>query len=182
MKRTNSKYAVLLLLAIMFAAPGIAAYVFYQHPSWLGDSRINKGTLLTPPVSLNFFDNQNKWRIVLWIPERCDKTCINQVDLLSRVRLALGRKLYQVDQWLILGDKASPVAEEVKSLLKERDVHVGILPSSEMTKLAAFDSGTNVFIVNPDKYMILSYKSEGNPDDLYKDMKLLLNTAENKNG
>lgn len=182
MKKQVTKYYILLLLATMFAAPGITAYLFYQHPSWLGSPKVNKGTLLSPAVALNSLDAQSKWRIVFWSPDACGQACLKQLDLLARIRLALGRKLYQVDQWLILGDEASPLTNEVKSALKEQDFHVAQLSSAEIVKLTAISSDAEIFIANPDNYLILSYPAKVNPDDIYKDLKLLLNTTEKKSG
>lgn len=171
-----------MLLAAMFVAPGFAAYLFYQHPTWLGSSKINKGTLLTLPLALNAFEGNSKWRIVFLSSELCKKDCLEQLNLLARVRLALGRKLYQVDEWLILGDKMSSAAKELAPLLKEQDVHVTTLSSDQMLQLTTLSSNDKVFIVNPDNYFILSYPSGGNPEDIYKDLKLLLSTSENKSG
>lgn len=36
------------------------------------------------------------------------------------------------------------------------------------------------FLADPNNYLILSYSPQVNPDDVYKDLKLLLNTTENK--
>lgn len=182
MNKKRSKYSIVILLVIMFAAPGIAAYIFYHHPSWLGASRVNKGTLLTPAVKLNAFDGYNKWRITLWSPETCGQECYKQLELLARVRLALGRKLYQVDQWLILGDKAEPLSPEMAVFLKEHDVHVAKLSAAEMAALPVLPTTEHFYVANPDKYLILSYNFGVNPDDIYKDLKLLLNTAESRNG
>lgn len=182
MKKNLSKYYILLLLATMFAAPGIAAYFFYQHPTWLSASKVNKGTLLSPSVALKSFDGQSKWRIVFWSPDICDKACLKQLDILARVRLALGRKLYLVDQWLLLGDEPAPTNNEIKTMLKEQDLHVAQLTSDQQVKLTAVASDAKIFIVNPDNYLVLSYQSPVNPDDIYKDLKLLLNTTETKSG
>lgn len=182
MKKHISKYYILLLLALMFAAPGVTAYFFYNHPSWLGTSKVNKGILLNPPSVLSALDDKAKWRIVFWSPDVCDKACITQLDVLARVRLALGRKLYHVDQWLILGDKASSLSEATAALLKEQDFHVTQLSSAEMKKMTALSAQSNVYLANPDKYLILSYQSQVNPEDIYKDLKLLLNTSEKKSG
>lgn len=182
MKKQLPKFYVLLLLALLFAAPGIAALFFYQHPDWLGASKVNKGLLLTPPLVVNDFDKQTKWRIVLLSPEGCDKTCMQHVNLLGRVRLALGRKLYQVDEWLLLGDNALPMPEEFESLLKKQDVHVKQLSAAEMAKAASLHTAGTIFIVNPDNFYILGYSTEVNPNDVYNDLKLLLNTTEKKSG
>ena len=182
MKKQATKYYILLLLASMFAAPGIAAYLFYQHPNWLNGSKINKGTLLTPPVALKDFDKHAKWRIVLYSSDQCKQDCLEQLNLLSRVRLALGRKLYLVDQWLIFGDKAPSDAEDIKHVLQEQDVHVARLSSIDTKQFERLSPKASVFLVNPDSYLVLGYQAGANPDDLYKDLKLLLNTTENKSG
>ncbi len=180
MKTLRSKYFIIFLLALMFAAPGITAYIFFQHPSWLGSSTVNKGTLLNPPTVLNSLDDQQKWRLVLWSPNDCDKTCLTQLDMLARIRLALGRKLYNVDQWLVLGKNASSLSEETLALLREQDFHVVQLSDDEMSMMHVLSSQSKVYLANPDKYLILSYQSQVDPDDIYKDLKLLLNTTETK--
>ncbi|MBI2784888.1 MAG: hypothetical protein HYX60_00690 [Legionella longbeachae] len=182
MKKKLSKYYILLLLVVMFAAPGIAAYVFYQHPSWLAATKVNKGTLLNPPVALDSLSGKSKWRIIFWSPSLCDKACLQQLDVLARIRLALGRKLYQVDQWLILGDKAPPLSEKTKSLLKEMDFQVAQLSAAEVNAKGTLFSEAKVFLADSGNYLILSYSPQVNPDDVYKDLKLLLNTTENKSG
>lgn len=176
MKTNRTKYFILLLLAILFAAPGLSAYVFYQHPGWLSATKTNRGTLLTPPQALSALDAQKKWRIVYWSPQSCDSACLKDLDTLVRVRIALGRKLYQVDQWLILGEQAPDPSKENLALLKAWDFHV-----SHGT-VARFPTQAQVFLANPDNYLILSYAPAVNPDDVYKDLQLLLNTTQNKSG
>lgn len=176
--QSTNKYYIVLLLIILFAAPGIAAYVFYQHPGWLGTTRINKGTLLNPPAMLNVLDDQKKWRIVFWTPEQCEAACLKQLETLAKVRLALGRKLYQVDQWLILGDKAPSLSPKMKSTLKELEFHVVQLSDADVRVQGNLFADANIFLADPNNYLILSYSSEARPADVYKDLKLLLNTTE----
>lgn len=180
MKKHASKYYVLLLLTIMFAAPGIAAYVFYQHPSWLGSTRVNKGTLLSPSVELKAFDEKTKWKIVLFNPGQCKKECLEHLNLLARVRLALGRRLYEVDEWLLLDEQSAAQAEEMRPLLKDQDIHVATLSAKDKSVLSSLSGENRIFIANPGQFLILGYNAQVNPDDVYKDMKLLLNTSENK--
>ena len=91
MKILNRNSFVLLLLAILFVAPGIVAYFVYTHPQWLGMATTNKGELIKSPQILDKLGSEKKWRLIVWSPEGCDATCIQQVDKLARIRLALGR-------------------------------------------------------------------------------------------
>ncbi|QLZ70203.1 hypothetical protein FOLKNPGA_03008 [Legionella sp. PC1000] len=180
MRKQVSKYYILLLLVIIFVAPGVAAYLFYQHPSWLGSSRVNKGDLLNPPVKLSVLDEKPKWRIIFWSPAACDQICMKKLDVLARIRLALGRKLYQVDQWLLISDKSPSLSQEQKAFLKEVDFKVAKLSAADLITKDALLSKAKVFIADPGNYLILSYASQANPEDVYKDLKLLLNATENK--
>lgn len=179
MKKHLSKYLILLLLAVLFAAPGITAYFVYQHPQWLSSSKVNHGTLMTPPVPLSLFDKSTKWRMVYWNHGACAKPCLEQLDKLARIRLALGRKLYLVDQWLIV-DNLQDLSESVKKFLKERDFHLAQLVTADASKIQSLNK--KIFIANPDNYLVLSYPASVQPDDIYKDLKLLLSTNETKSG
>ena len=178
MKKQSSKYFVLLMLLVMFMAPGIAAYVFYQHPDWLSAAKVNKGDLLNPPIALNVLQGQDKWRLVFWAPKECDAVCLKQLDTLARIRLALGRKLYKVDQWLVLGNEAQPLSSEATTSLKALDFQVVQLSAKDLLKPETLFAETKIFLADPHNYLILAYAPSGNPDDVYKDLKLLLNTTE----
>lgn len=182
MKKEAAKYYIFLLLTLIFVAPGITAYFFYQHASWVGSAGVNKGILLNPPVVLNAIKGEPKWRIIFWNPSICNKKCLNQLDTLARMRLALGRKLYQVDQWLILSDKAPSISLETQLALKGMDFKIAQLSTAEINAQAALLAEPKVFLADPNDYLILSYPFKVNPDDIYKDLRLLLNTTEIKNG
>lgn len=177
MKKKISNYTILLLLAVLFAAPGITAYFVYLHPDWLGASTVNKGQLIQPPPVLNAFEGTPKWRMVFWSPSVCDKACMAQLDTLARARLALGRQLYNVDLWLILADKASVLSPEQEMSLKEKDIQVARLSSVTNETQAILSSDFRIFIANPEQYLILGYKDQANPEDIYKDLRRLLSSA-----
>lgn len=178
MKKKTTKYYILSLLILVFAAPGLCAYLFFSHPTWLGESRTNKGSLLTQPVKLSSVQGQEKWRIVYWTPTNCKTACLAQLDVLARVRLALGRKLYQVDQLLVLGKEGQVPTLNDAEALKVKDFRINQLSARDTQRVKQVSEHSKIFIMNPDNYLILSYKSGVNPDDVYKDLKLLINTTE----
>lgn len=180
MKNLVNKYSILMGLILMFAAPGIAAYLFYQHPTWLGANKVNKGTLLNPPLASNVFSGKNKWRIVYVNTGLCGQSCLNQLEILARLRLALGRRLYQVDEWLLLDTNTSSIDPKTEHMLQEQDVHVAKLSTAETLFTALNAATARIFIVNPDGFFVLSYRLGVNPDDIYRDLKLLLNTSESQ--
>lgn len=176
MKTNNKKNAVLLALALLFAAPGLAAYLFFQHPQWLGSSTTNKGRLITPPLHLTLLGKeQNKWRLVLWNPQNCRTDCLKQVDKLARIRLALGRRLYNVEQWLLLGDKAHAFPQTLIAALQEQDIQ--FMQTNAATQLG---SAAQVYIISPENYVVLAYPLATKSANIFHDLKQLVTAMDKK--
>lgn len=180
MKKQVTRYFILLLLASLFVVPGVTAYLLYQHPNWVNSTKVNKGILLNSPIRINSLGDQSKWQLILWSPGLCKQTCLKQLDMLGRVRLALGRRLYEVEQQLILSKDQSSITEEMKLMLKKLDFHTVQLSIDDKIKLNALSSNTKIFIATPDNFLVLGYLSHAKPEDIYKDLKLLLNVSKKR--
>lgn len=178
MKMTKRNYMVLVVLALIFMTPGLTAYLYYRHPQWLGTATTNKGELLQPPVLVTAMTSNNKWRLLLWSPDDCSVTCLNQLDKLARIRLALGRRLYGVEQWLILADTGKALPKSLMTSFKEQDIHFLRLSQEQRQSLAILKPEARVFIANPDNYLVLSYALTASSQDIFHDLKQLLSTAE----
>ena len=121
----------MLLLATVFLAPGLAAYIFYQHTDWLAAAKTNKGELLNPPIPLSVLNQEPKWKFVLWNPGVCETTCQEELDKLARVRLALGRRLYQVQiDFLVNTDASSQLSSALTERLREADINLIPIPNN----------------------------------------------------
>ncbi|MGQ3892546.1 hypothetical protein [Legionella sp. CNM-4043-24] len=175
----HRKYIVLLLLVLVFASPGLAALLFYKHPQWLSSSSVNKGQLLTPPEQISGLLGAPKWRLILWNPGPCDSDCRQQLDKLARVRLALGRRLYEVEAWLI---NTSPLPEELQKNLADQDIRYLNLSGHKPGEGSALNQHARIFIANPDSFLILAYPLDDKPDSLFQDLKRLLSSNDKKSG
>ena len=183
MRIVRRNYFILLLLSLVFLAPGISAYVFYTHPGWLGDTTTNKGVFLEPPALLSSLDQLSgsavsKWRLVLWSPTACEASCIVELDKLARIRLALGRRLYDVVIELVLGANTPPLSGELVHVLQEQDIHMLKLAVGASKGVSVLKNRLQIFIANPDNYLVLTYQPTVKPDDIFNDIKQLLNTTE----
>ena len=166
------KSFVLLLIALLFAAPGIAAYFFYKHPQWLGSAKTNKGMLLNPPLLVS--NVGTKWQLLYWSSEPSDESCLTQMDRLARIRLALGRRLYEVETWLLLDTEVRDLPEQFVKTLHAHDVHVRMLTPSERGQLQTLGETSRIFIANPSHYLVLAYPPTALSDNIYHDLKQLL--------
>lgn len=169
----KANYLVLPLLALLFLMPGLTAYLYYTHPEWRRGVTTNKGQLLKPAV-FSPLDSRKKWALVLWSSAGCNKKCRRQLDKLARIRLALGRRLYEVDQWLVT-DKSASLSPSLIISLAEKEIYIMRLEKKDREKFAVLkDNVSQLFIVNPDNYLILSYPAAFRSGDVFHDIKQLL--------
>ena len=181
MKMVRRNYIVLLLLALLFAAPGLSAYFLYTHPEWLGDSRTNRGVLLNPPVLITHVGTsteRHKWQLVLWSPMACEQSCVEQLDKMARIRLALGRRLYEVRPRLLMGANTPQLSPKLVNALREQDIDLQKLSLGERENMPVLQEHLEIFIANPDDFLVLAYQPTVKPDDIFYDIKQLLNTTE----
>lgn len=179
MKKLNRTKWVLLALVLLFAAPGLLALVFYKHPAWLAALPTNKGEFIRPAMPLKILDNpKDKWSMVLWCPAGCDTTCVKTFDQLARTRLALGRRLYQVDLWLLQAANTSVCSAEAKQAFEKQDVNLRTVSVDEKNEAVLLQQDMKIFLVDPDNYMVLQYSPMNKPEDVFHDLKRLLSSRE----
>lgn len=174
MKPIYRSMLILFILLVCFAAPGFFAYLFFKHPNWLGDTTTNHGELLKPPVLLSELGNARKWRLVYLSPDACDTMCLDNLDKLSRIRLALGRHFYDVDLYLVLENKHGNLSLALQNILKEKNIHVIQLSDNFKPDSPLFKPQASIFIANPTDYLVLKYQLTDEPDSIYQDIKQLL--------
>lgn len=170
------KKLVIVFLVLIFMMPGVCAYWFYQHPGWFAASATtNKGQLLTPPVLVAAIPKTTKWGLLVWNPGRCGQACRQQLNKITQIRLALGRRFYDVNLWLITNNGATLGVAKTADLLHKQGISPVILPATTVLKLPILGDKPQVFIVNPDNYLILSYQLAVNPADIYSDLQQVMN-------
>lgn len=174
MKRIRTNYFILLLLGLIFAAPGIAAFFFYMHPAWLVSTRTNKGKLLNPPVMLAHSQKPSKWQLILWDPNGCEQSCIAELDKLGRIRLALGRHLYKVQTQLLLDAEAPQLSESLVQALQDQDIKMIRISKEKREGMPVLHNHMQIFIANPENYLVLVYLPTVKPNDIFHDLKKLV--------
>lgn len=175
MKQKTRYYIILLALLVLFITPGLSAYLFYFHPQWLSPVTTNKGRLLNPALLVpELKSSDKKWQFVLWSPVACDALCLQQLDQLVRVRLALGRRLYDVNLVVLMPQTAPTLNASTAQLFKKYGLSERRLSINAINSPILEYNKAHFFIANPDNYLILAYETTSQPDDLFHDMKLLL--------
>lgn len=189
---------VFMLLALIFAAPGIFAYFFYTHPHYLETAGVNRGQLLYPPLHLSLVDKKTSaellphhglaakavalthrpsWSFMLWYPQACDGTCLAKLEQLARVRLAMGRHLYDVQLSLLLAEDTPEFPQSSLQLLQSHDIKILHVTNDVIQKHDLLQKRLAIFIANHDNDVVLAYPPTAKSKDIYHDMKRLLTSS-----
>ncbi|RLV59201.1 hypothetical protein D5018_13370 [Parashewanella curva] len=169
MTSTNqSSRKQLLLLAAVFALPIIAAQLFLSLDLYKGGST-NKGELL--PSSLSYqslnMDNPNpgKWQMLYQMPADCQQACQQQLHLLQRSFIALGKEQDRVQPVVILSSGSD------ESLLKQFNF-VTIKATSDLPN---YLSRQQIITVDPLGKWVTRYELKTDPHDQVMQSKAMLN-------
>lgn len=100
---------VLLLLAALFLAPPIGAWLLHRS-GWEPARTRNHGTLLQPPIDLGAMTlrradgtayawepGARRWRVAVVAPEGCGSSCVALIDGLDKVWQLQGRRADRLD-------------------------------------------------------------------------------------
>jgi len=168
-KMLNKKfknYRGIIFLVIIFLLPFLAALFVCKHPSlWQGLATTNYGTW-APKIELPL---QGKpWQIRL-STSACKTNCLKVVDKLARIRLAMGRKLYDVDI-MVLIPKNATLPPQQKLKFDEWGVKYQPAPSNWDKNFSQLP----VVLYGPEHTSILMYPLNFNAKQLHHDLQVLV--------
>ncbi len=204
MKLSLSPRLALLLIAAMFLFPLLLAWMMYSGSLDFkpGFTR-NRGTLVEPPVPVDWTiatlaqiktngaseslsannELERHWVILKAIPTDCNQPCLKKAAELRQVHLALGHKQTRIRLALLLENSSPP--EQAQNLLAiypqfrlikdssnglpETLLEIQRRPSDQSE---IFDG---VFMIDPPGNIMMYYQAGGDPNDIKKDLKRLLN-------
>jgi hypothetical protein len=169
MTKSSQNYGVLLCLALLFIAPGFAAYIYFTHPSWIMGQPTNRGVLLSPPERFLPLDKTSHWRLVFLSKGGCHQSCMQTLSGLAKLRLALGRRVYDIDLWLIMSDNAAPLSKEHALQLKDWSILAKQVPHLKI----AYPVG----IVNPQGLLVMTYPEPIVLSDIDHDIRKFLHSG-----
>jgi hypothetical protein len=167
MKKFLKRYYVIFILIILFAAPGFSAWYFFNHPELLGNTSTNKGKLLTPLVRLKALEPSTKWHLIFFTKNACEVQCTQQLEKIAKIRLALGRKLYEVDLNLVIPTDRNVIPKTLLASINALGYRI-TKSGQSLEKIPP------VLIANPDGYLVLGFNKDTNPADIFHDLKHLI--------
>ena len=168
----------LVALAVVFLGPLLAAIVMYTTGigGLTGDSRVNYGTLLDPPVSLDarlHFDSgtRGRWTLMVLAPQ-CGDSCLAALTDLRQIRLATGREIERIERLLVSDQAPAPavLTEHPGLRVSTPQSAVGAQLASALAPLAT----EHIYIMDPVGNVILRYSLAPERKPFLKDLRKLL--------
>lgn len=183
----------LLLLAAIFAAPVIGAYLVYLNPEWQPSGKINRGQLVSPARTLPVLqlvneqgeprDNkalQGKWSLVLLTGANCAIECQKKLFELRQIRILQNQHIGRVQRVLWAPDAQTLTA--VRSTLSQQQpelyADLVLLAGAGAHEFFAPADPLAVYIVDPLGNWLMSYPGGSNYQDILKDLKKLLRLSQ----
>lgn len=183
---TRGRLLVAGLFALFFLPIALAWFLNVEKPDWLPSGQTNHGTLVEPPgrfetkgmrslegrrADASLFEG--KWTLLYVSGSSCPDACEKVLYKMRQARFALGEEMQRIQRLMV-----SPVdaAEGLAKKLERLDAALMIV-STDAAWMERFKTGggaAEIFLVDPQGYLIMWYPQDADPSGLIKDLERLL--------
>ncbi len=187
----------ILLLALLFALPVIAAYVLFLS-GWRPSSTGNHGELVQParPIddaaltllggqSIRFSSLHGKWTFMAFSAAECLKPCESNLYKMRQVIAAQGKDADRVQSVFVVTD--AKALDWLRYAIKDYPgMRVIVGPPAAVTALARqftlpagspLDNLNRIYLVDPLGNFMMSYPADADPSGMRKDLTRLLRVS-----
>lgn len=175
-------------LLLLFIGPIIAARLLF-YSGYHSSKTTNHGVLINPPLSLQPFLSEKQaaalkghWLILSVTPQTCGQTCQDNLYKIRQIHTALDKESIRV-QRVWVNNANYPLSSTLKKALEttyKGTMAITVTPEeiAQLTanlaqKVPMFDKEA-LYVVDPLCRVILFYKAEASPRDIYADVTRLL--------
>lgn len=177
----NNKSASLIFVALILTCiiPMILAHYLFKNASRLHLATSNHGTLVTPPVpaeQLPFKPFIKQWSLLYQSGSCCDKNCLMNILVTHQVIKSLGVDGSRLRSVVLLPATCSrrPITDTFAKDTVKTDV-IFFSPGAAKNNLHL--TADQLYIIDPHGNLMMFYKKNYNPLDLYSDLSQLLRVS-----
>jgi hypothetical protein len=168
------KNITLYVLMGLFLLPVLAAHYIYRHADVLISKRgTNYGEFVQSSINWRIADAARPWQLVYWVGSRCDERCLANLDKLSRMRLSMGRKLYNLDLALVFSAPAQ-ASLKLQTQLRNQNILWGTLDAKEQQIWQNEFQQTNIILFGTSHQAVLKYPKVFESKKMVHDLQLLI--------
>jgi hypothetical protein len=188
----SNKLTIILMVALFVVPLPLSWYVFNYTDYIEARGQSNKGELVEPPRSLGdlklvdpFNDERKdslfgKWTLI-YVTDNCDKACMDNVYRMRQIHAAMDKHSLRVQKVLLLTEQSfSDLKEKLVEFRGQQIIDTDMIDINELLNKFQLNESYNIlgahriYIVDPLGNLMMSYKPDANPRDIYKDLKKLL--------
>jgi len=186
----RSKMPLLVMAVILL--PMVVAYIIF-HTGWgFPTTTTNKGTLLTPAISVQDFDvdgttplafmsdvGNKRWRLLVPVPSSCDSACQKNMYTTRQVHVRLAEKAYRVERVFALFEAPS-VKQQQNFASQHPNARLVTVPPILFSQWLGTDAiardnvDQHYYLVDQEGFVMMSYTANHSGQDLLDDIKKLL--------
>ncbi|HBB53682.1 MAG TPA: hypothetical protein DCZ80_07255 [Legionellales bacterium] len=173
-KNILKKYLSILVMVFIFSLPFFAAFYVFLHPDLLRNFSSTNYGQWAPKMHWQFNEKQARpWQLVYWHEFTCSKECIAQLDQLGRIRLAMGRKVFNLDI-VLLQPEGIQVSKVLKQQLKEWNMYYQTIPQAQVGEWNQMFKEHPIVLFDAKHQSILMYPLNLDSKKAYHDLQVLV--------
>ena len=185
-KQTKGKLSII-ALALLFITPVIVAIVMNSKLiNFSPKSFKNHGDFIKPPIKItndNYLnDYEGFWTVIYHHTGLCEENCIEMLDTLYRIRLTKGHKMKKIKLLVLYPENNELIIpQQYTSIEKQTYKNTDDLKNT-LTRLSPLSLGDNtgLYLLAPEGFLMMSYPKSFKPQDVIKDLGLLLRARKNE--
>ncbi len=183
---TRGRLLVAGIFALFFLPIALAWFLNVKTPDWLPSGRTNHGTLVESPgrvetrgmrsvegrrADASLFEG--KWTLLYVAESSCPDVCEKALYKMRQARFALGEDMQRIQRLMVFPVNA---AEGLAKKLAGLDAALMIVSADAawLERLKTGGGAAEIFLVDPQGYLIMWYPRDANPSGLIKDLERLL--------
>jgi len=183
MQLKSKNRLTILVVFLLFALPVVVAYLLGSGLiDFEPDSTKNHGVFISPPIKLADYtdadwvnDLPEHWTLIYRTPEVCDEACFEWEDKLHRYNLTLAQNADKLELMLLASDfdlrQQDPYSHITKVATRGHQNLNAML--DELSK-QSLENGEGLYVVAPEGYLMMAFAPDNPPEDVIKDLKLLV--------
>ncbi len=182
---------IILITMIIFALPVVVSTTLYMT-GWRPSGTVNYGTLITPAKlledrtlqeldgkAIKLSQLRGKWTMFYFGPSACDEPCAKQLFFMRQTHLSLGRDFDRMQRVFVLQDDKSAATlndrfKDYEGMIILKDEPESVLAMQKEFGADEIQEKENIFLVDPQGFLMMRYMPDSDPKAVRKDLDRLL--------
>lgn len=189
--KQNKGRLILIAIASMFFLPILLSYYLNFYTDFKKDAEgVQHGILINPPIKLgplygfsigqkDLQELEQKWTLVFFVEERCDKNCQEKLYQLRQIRLAIGKDRDKVER-LLIANKLIDWRNYKEDFIDQKVIDRRSQSFQALNQLFKSYQGYSkdaIYLVDAYGSLIMKYPKDTEPKGIIKDIERLIRVA-----